>query len=237
MNFCFAPALARLHDYPVGAPAVATQHVLGPLDGDAATESLTEERQLAAAELWAELRRFGDRTVVFYELDRPIADASALGHVAFLTSDPRKGGYAFFKRYVRAGHPRAIAFHLLPRPLSDQAFQAFFPRGALNRLEHVDRELRVGVRESVVGVGRELPYACGPTDLSPLIGEVDQPLSVKDGEVLADSHGRNIQPLPHPRCGLRSVRLKLEEDTVPAGTGSYRVHAGNLHAGLFIEQV
>lgn len=79
--------------------------------------------------------------------------------------------------------------------------------------------LRVGVRESIVGLGRELPYACGPTDLPPLIREVDQPLSLKDGEVLADSHGRNVQPFPHPRCGLGPVRLKLEEDTVPTGTG------------------
>ena len=46
-------ALARLHDYSVGAPAVATQHVLDPLDGDAVTEDLTEERQLAAAKLRA----------------------------------------------------------------------------------------------------------------------------------------------------------------------------------------
>jgi hypothetical protein len=232
MNFCFPPALARLHDYSVGAPAVATQHVLDPVDGDAVTEDLTEERQLAAAELRAELRRLGDRAVVFYELDRPIPDAPALGHVAFLASDPRKGGHAFFERQVPAGHPRAIAFHLLPRPLGGQAFQAFFPEGALNGLEHVDRQLRVGVRESTVGLGRELPYACGPTDLPPLIREVDQPLSLKDGEVLADSHGRNVQPFPHPRCGLGPVRLKLEEDTVPTGTGSFRVHGGNRHGGL-----
>ena len=232
MNFCFPPALARLHNYSVGAPAVATQHVLDPLDGDAVTEDLTKERQLATAELRAELRCLGDRAMVFYKLDRSIPPTPVLSHVAFLTSDARKGGYAFFERQVPAGHPRAIAFHLPPRPLGDQAFKAFFPRRALNRLEHVDRELRVRVREPIVGVERELPYACGPTDLPPLIREVDEPFSVQDGEVLADSHGRNVQPFPHPRCGLGPVSLKLEEDTVPAGTGSYGLHVGNLHVGL-----
>ena len=236
MNFCFPPALARLHDYSEGAPAVATEHMLDPLDGDAVTEDLTEERQFAAAELRAGLRGLGDRAVVFYELDHAIPDAPALGHVAFLASDPREGGHAFFERQVPARHPGAIAFHLLARPLGGQAFQACFPESALNRLEHLDRELRVGVRESIVGLGRELPYACGPTDLPPLIREVDQPLAVKDGEVLADSHGRNVQPFPHPRCGLGPVRLKLEEDTVPTGTGSFRIHAGNLHRGLYFSK-
>ena len=229
MNFCFPPALARLHDYSEGAPAVATQYVFDPLDGDAVTESLTEERQLAAAELRAELCCLGDRAVVFYELDRSVPDALALGHIAFLASDPRQGGDAFFERPVLARHPRAIAFHLLPRPLGGQAFQPFVPGRALNRLEHVDCEFRVGVRESIVGLGRESPYPRGPTDLPPLIREVDHPFSLKDGEVLADRHGRNVQPLPHPRRGLGPVRLQLDEDTVPTGTGSCRVHAGNLH--------
>ena len=232
MDFCFPPALARLHDYSERAPTVATQHMLDPLDGDVITENLTEERQLAAAELRAELRGPENRAVVFYEIDRPLADAPGRGHVAFLASDPRKGGHALSERQVPAGHPRAIAFHLLPRPLGGQAFQAFVPEGALNRLEHLDRELRVGVRESIVGVGRDSPYACGPTNLPPLIREVDQPLSLKDGEVLADRHGGNVQPLPHPRRGLGPVHLQLDEDTVPTGTGSRRVHAGNLHGDL-----
>jgi len=90
----------------------------------------------------------------------------------------------------------------------------------------------VGVRESIVGLGRELPHAGGPADLPPLIREADQPLSLKDGEVLADSHGRNVQPFPHPRRGLGPVRLQLEEDTVSTGAGSSKLHAGNLHGGL-----
>ena len=128
MNFCFPPALARLHNDSEGAPAVATQHVLDPLDGDAVTEDLTEERQLAAAELRAELRGLGDRAVIFYQLDHSIPDASALGHVAFLASDPREGGHAFFERQVPARHPGAIAFHLRPRPLGGQAFRPASPK-------------------------------------------------------------------------------------------------------------
>ena len=235
-NFCFPPALARLHDYSEGAPAVATQHVLGPLDGDTVTEDLTEERQLTVAELRAGVCCFGDRAVVFYELDLSIPDAPALAHVAFLTSDPRQGSHAFFERQVTAGHPRAIAFHLPPRPLGCQAFQAFFPKRALNRPEHVDRELRVGVRESIVGGRRELPYPGGATDLPPLIREVDHTLSLQDGEVLPDSHGGNVQPFPHPRCGLGSMRLQLDEDTMPTGADGFSVHPGNLHDGLHLSK-
>ena len=237
MNCCFPPALARLRDYSVGAPAVATQHVLDPLDGDAVTEDLTEERQLTVAELRAGVCCLGDRAVVFYELDRSLPEALVLGHIAFLASDARQSRDAFFKRPVLARHPRAIAFHLRPGPFGGQAFQACFPGGALNRLEHVDHELPVGVRESIVGLGRELPYACGPTDLPPLIREVHHPLSVKDGEVLADSHGRDVQPFPHPRRGLGSVHLQLEEDTVPTRTGSFRVHAVNLHISLHFSKL
>ena len=179
MNFCFPPALDRLHDYSVGTPAVATQHVLDPLDGDPVTEDRAEKRKLATTELWAALRCLEDRAVVFNQLDRAISDAPALGHIALVASDPRKGGDAFFKWPVLVGHLRAIACHLFPRPLDGQAFQAFFSGGALNCLEHVDRELRVGVRESIVGLERELPYPRGPTDLPPLIREIDHPLSLK----------------------------------------------------------
>ena len=210
--------------------------MLDTLDGDIVTEGLPEKCQLAAAELRAELRCFGNRAVIFYELDRAIPNAPALGHVAFIASDTRQGGYAFFERPVSAGHPRAINFHLFPRPLGGQTFQTSFSGRVLNRLEHVDGEFRVGVWESIVGLGRELPYACGPTDLPPLIREVDHPLTLKDGEVLANSHGRNVQPFPNPRGGLGSVSLKLIEDTVPTGAGSFKVHAGNLHGGLYFSK-
>ena len=212
------------------------EYVLDPLDGDIVAESFTEECQFAAAELGAELRCFGNRAVIFYKLDRSIPNAPALGHVAFIASDLRQGGYAFSERPVSAGHPRAINFHLFQRPLGGQTFQASFSGRTLNRLKHGDGEFRVGVRESIVGLGRELPYACGPTDLPPLIREVDHPLTVKDGEVLANSHGRNVQPFPNPRGSLGSVSLKLIEDTVPTGTGSFRVHAGHLHVGLWFSK-
>ena len=202
-----------------------------PLDSDAVAKGLTEERQLAAAELRAELCCPGDRAVVLYELDRSIPGALALGHIAFLASDAREGSDAFFERPLLARHPRAIAFHLLLRPLGGQTFQAFVPRRALNRLEHVDREFCVGVRESIVGLGGESPYPRGPTDLPPPIREVHYPFSLKDGEVLANSHGRDVQALSHPRCGLGSVRLQLEENTVPTGTGTVWIHAANLHVG------
>ena len=235
-NFCFPPALARLHEYSVGASAVATRHVLDPLDGDTVTEDLTEERQLAAAELRAELCCLKDRAVVFCELDLSLPEALALGHIAFLASDARQSGDAFFERPVLARHPRTIAFHLPSRPLGGQTFQAFVPRRTLNRLEQVDREFRVGVRESIVGLGRESPYPRGPTDLPALIREVDHPFSLKDGEVLPDRHGRNVQSLPHPRCGLGPVRLQLKENTVATGTGTVRVHAVNLYVGRHLSK-
>ena len=97
MNFCFPPALARLRDYSETAPAVAPQHVLDALDGDAVTEGLSEERQLAVAELRAGVCCFGNRAMVFHELDRSIQHARTLGHVAFVASDPRQGGYTFFE--------------------------------------------------------------------------------------------------------------------------------------------
>lgn len=85
----FFPDLARLHDYSVGAPTVAAQHVLGPLDADTVTEHLTEKRQLVPAELRTELRGLRDRAVVLYKIDYSIPDPPTLGHVAFLASDTR----------------------------------------------------------------------------------------------------------------------------------------------------
>src|SRR5437870_12178835 len=100
--------------------------------------------------------------MILHEFHRSIAVAPRLGHVAFLAPDARKGRHALLERCIRAGHPRAIALGLFPRPLLGQALDAFFAKRALDRLAHPDSELRVAVGEPAISLRRQPPEASRP---------------------------------------------------------------------------
>ena len=71
----------------------------------------------------------------------------------------------------------------------------------MDGLEYPDGEFRVTVRESVVGLGREVPDACRAANFSPFIDVVDQSLLLKGGEMLTHSHRRN----PPSRSAIRAA--------------------------------
>ena len=82
------------------------------------------------------------------------------------------------------------------------ALKTFVAEGALDGLEYPDGGFRVTVRESVAGLGREVPDACRAANFSPFIDVIYQSLLLKGGEMLTHSHHRNLQPLGHPRSRL-----------------------------------
>jgi hypothetical protein len=107
-----------------------------------------------------------------------------------------------------------IVLDLLLRPLRDEAFQAFLTEGALNCLEHADRELSMVVREVFGRFGGELPHTRGAPHLVSHVDEADQTLPLQYGEVLTHGHRRDAQLLGHLRRNLGTRRLQNEEDAV-----------------------
>jgi hypothetical protein len=203
--------------------------VLDPLDGDVVTQDRTKERQLTSAQLRAKARCLRDGTVVLHEPECSIALAPPLGHVPFLAPEPGKGGRALLERPTRTGHPRAIDLHLLPGPLLGQTLEALLTEGALDRLEHPHGELRMAVRKLVKGLGCEPPQAGGAADLPPFVREVDEHLALQDGEMLANSHRRDAEPLGHPCRGLGAPGLEGEQNPFPGGNGGVGTHADSVH--------
>ena len=97
---------------------------------------------------------------------------------------------------------------LLPRLLLGQTFEAFFTEGASDREEHFDRKLGMGIGEPIVRLERKPPESGRTAHFALLAGKIDEPLSLEDGDVLANSHRGDAQPLGHSRRSLRPLGLE-----------------------------
>lgn len=204
----------------IGTAPVARQDVFNAIDRDVVTQHAAKERQLAIAEVRADACGFRYGTVVLHELECSIASASPFGHVPVLALDPSEGGHALLEQRAGDRHPRAVILDLLPRLLLGQTFEAFLTEGASNREKHFDRKLGMGVGEPIVRLAREPPESGRTTHSALLPGKIDEPLSLEDGEVLANSHRGDAQPLGHSRRSLWPLGLEDKQNSFLAGTRS-----------------